>query len=1046
MPTTFANTIDGNPIYAKRAEEDQNGLNIDQTYAKKSELPTVNDGTLTIQKNGTTVDTFTANSSSNKTVNIEVPTKTSDLTNDSGFITASDIPAQVQSNWDETDNTDPSYIQNKPSIPAAQVNSDWNASSGVAEILNKPSIPTATSDLTNDSGFITASDVPGAQEQADWNESNSSDPAYIKNKPTIPAAQVNSDWNASSGVAEILNKPSIPTATSDLTNDSGFIKASDVPAAQEQADWNESNSSDPAYIKNKPSIPAAQVNSDWNASSGVAEILNKPSIPTATSDLTNDSGFITSSDVPSAQEQADWQEADSNDPAYIKNKPTIPPAQVNSDWNASSGVAEILNKPSIPSKTSDLQNDSGFITSSDIPAQVQSDWTESDNTDPAYIQNKPSIPSKTSDLQNDSGFITSSDIPAQVQSDWTESDNTDPAYIKNKPSIPAAQVNSDWNASSGVAEILNKPTIRNVPDVGSTDDGKILKATYSGGVGSYAWDNAPSGSSNLVILDHDAIASTYATVSDMVTDIASGKEVIIRRVSSNFTQFYKLARIFSGTPYFIRLEDESTDIRHIAYGWGYVSSNMSFTWSNYDSGIYPRQWISTGGSTVSQYIPDGSHTSGEYIFVRTTSYTPNIFKCISDYTQSGSNTRPDQDTTHWQQVYLIDILNDIASSGGSGGLPSGGSNGQVLTQTSNGPSWEDVPTELPSGGTAGQVLTVTNNGVAWANANSPDVEYVNLVDLSTRFTGTTAILNEMATGKKFFFYEGEYSGHPWNPELKTWQVFDNLVTSEGSQYIRCKIAIGNKYYHIGTPNSTNGRGGDFDTTYNLVIGNDVWVDSFGYRVLYTMADSKFTPGTWIDGKNPTAGDANEHLNYYVATGHHPLNEIIAVREYYSQTSNVHHHMLANHSVLLYRCILEYTESSSTVLPGADSTHWVSISLTDLNLGQIQKCTVTPETVSNYTNTITLFNKYNNGVIFSTGDIENIRLHADINGYPTEIDSVVIQWTVSSLTTLPKIWKYSGSEYHQWTGHASSNNPTVLTVGKTYQLSILNNCYSIAEFA
>ena len=33
----------------------------------------------------------------------------------------------------------------------------------------------------------------------------------LTNKPTIPAAQVNSDWNANSGVAEILNKPTIPT-------------------------------------------------------------------------------------------------------------------------------------------------------------------------------------------------------------------------------------------------------------------------------------------------------------------------------------------------------------------------------------------------------------------------------------------------------------------------------------------------------------------------------------------------------------------------------------------------------------------------------------------------------------------------------------------------------------------------------------------------------------------------------------------------------------------------------------------------------------------
>lgn len=33
----------------------------------------------------------------------------------------------------------------------------------------------------------------------------------LSNKPTIPAAQINSDWNASSGVSQILNKPTIPT-------------------------------------------------------------------------------------------------------------------------------------------------------------------------------------------------------------------------------------------------------------------------------------------------------------------------------------------------------------------------------------------------------------------------------------------------------------------------------------------------------------------------------------------------------------------------------------------------------------------------------------------------------------------------------------------------------------------------------------------------------------------------------------------------------------------------------------------------------------------
>ena len=58
----------------------------------------------------------------------------------------------------------------------------------------------------------------------------------LLNQPTIPAAQVNSDWNANSGVAQILNKPTIP-------------------AAQVQSDWDEADNTKVDYIKNKPTIP-----------------------------------------------------------------------------------------------------------------------------------------------------------------------------------------------------------------------------------------------------------------------------------------------------------------------------------------------------------------------------------------------------------------------------------------------------------------------------------------------------------------------------------------------------------------------------------------------------------------------------------------------------------------------------------------------------------------------------------------------------------------------------------------------------------------------
>ena len=57
-------------------------------YDDLTNKPTIGNATLTIQKNGTNVQTFTANATSNKTANITVPTKTSDLTNDSGFLTS----------------------------------------------------------------------------------------------------------------------------------------------------------------------------------------------------------------------------------------------------------------------------------------------------------------------------------------------------------------------------------------------------------------------------------------------------------------------------------------------------------------------------------------------------------------------------------------------------------------------------------------------------------------------------------------------------------------------------------------------------------------------------------------------------------------------------------------------------------------------------------------------------------------------------------------------------------------------------------------------
>lgn len=110
----------------------------------------------------------------------------------------------VQSDWAETDDKSMSYIKNKPElsvvatsgnyddllnkpiIPSPQVNSDWNAETGISQILNKPTLSiVATTGSYND----------------------------LIDKPTIPGPQVNSDWNAESGVSQILNKPAMTTQT-----------------------------------------------------------------------------------------------------------------------------------------------------------------------------------------------------------------------------------------------------------------------------------------------------------------------------------------------------------------------------------------------------------------------------------------------------------------------------------------------------------------------------------------------------------------------------------------------------------------------------------------------------------------------------------------------------------------------------------------------------------------------------------------------------------------------------------------------------------------
>lgn len=211
-------------------------------------------------------------------------------------------------------------------------NADWNAVSGKAEILNKPSEKSLVAgagvsiDVVGDdviisasvtgqpviSGYVTEQEfnstinvvtgmIPDVSDFVDSETVSAIVEAATANIPSFQ--QVNSDWTATSGVAEILNKPieseliagdgiTISATGNDyvisanVTGIEGYATEQElqavsaaIPAAQIQSDWNQTNTTAKDYIKNKPTIPAAQVQSNWTETntSSKAYIRNKPS-------------------------------------------------------------------------------------------------------------------------------------------------------------------------------------------------------------------------------------------------------------------------------------------------------------------------------------------------------------------------------------------------------------------------------------------------------------------------------------------------------------------------------------------------------------------------------------------------------------------------------------------------------------------------------------------------------------------------------------------------------------------------------------------------
>ena len=168
---------------------------------------------------------------------------------------------------------------------------------------------------------------------------------------------------------------------------------------------------------------------------------------------------------------------------------------------------DLTNKPTIPTKVSELQNDSGYVAGSSL-ATVATTGSYTDLT------NKPTIPTKVSELQNDSGYITDSALSSyQPKTDNTLA-TTDKTVVGAINELNSGKQDSSSLSSVAISgsynDLTNKPLVpkyyesivatadtnglvtKNFTDFGLTSRPKVITAnpqSYAG-IAQYDWDNS----------------------------------------------------------------------------------------------------------------------------------------------------------------------------------------------------------------------------------------------------------------------------------------------------------------------------------------------------------------------------------------------------------------------------------------------------------------------------------------------------------------------------------------------------------------------------
>ena len=413
-----------------------------------------------------------------------------------------------------------------------------NVTGDISEVTNIVNGVTGDIEQLNTDIQAVSAALPDAQIQSDWNEADPDSKAYIQNKPDLSVYATHNEVTGDiQNVTSIIEQQII-----NVTGDVASVSAD----AQVQSDWTEDDTSDLAYIKNKPAevVLAAGDNIVLTRSEGVL------TISASGGDL---SPYATVSGVAAVSSIIENEvQAVSGQVAAVSAAVADIPEQVNADWNATEGKAEILNKPDLTvyathsevnGVSSVLQNEINVVTGdiqnittvvNNVTGDIQNLQTTVNNVTGDVASLETTVNNVTGDIQNIQGDVTnvtnvvngvtgdvqnvsgavntvsgqvaavSALIPdAQVQSDWTEADSASKAYIKHKPT--ATQIVAGNNVS--IQEV----------------NGQVVISASGGGGGS-----TYTGASGVTVDNENDVISLESPV-----DVVAGPGIVIDNPDGN---------------------------------------------------------------------------------------------------------------------------------------------------------------------------------------------------------------------------------------------------------------------------------------------------------------------------------------------------------------------------------------------------------------------------------------------------------------------------------------------------------------------------------